>query len=166
MYQKRSFLSTWRTNASARYQSLFATLKLLFFCAALLCRSCTADEHIPKNFFNIRGGLVPSPPEDGSGVDFYEQFELDYGRVDSERHAGSMRGFLKTGALSSLPESDPFVKWLNKHLETGAKPLKGRVKPFMAADFGRKSDLVKGENPVRYFTSTSLQSFSTMQYTF
>lgn len=109
--------------------------------------SSNAKPHSQSNIFSIKGGLVNAADESRQG-DYYEQFELDYGTVDSERHAGALRGFLKTGALTSLPEADPFRKWLNEHLENGPKELKGRVKPFYAADFGTKKDLLPGENPV------------------
>ena len=64
-----------------------------------------------------------------------------------ERYAGSLRGFLKSGTLSSIPEKDPFKKWLNAHLENGPEEVKGRIKPFYAADFGTRKDLDRGENP-------------------
>jgi hypothetical protein len=149
MCQKCGFSPSCKSYSFAgSYPSLLSLLKTIIFGSVLFSpSSVSADNSFPR-ILSIRGGLIPPPPEDGSGIDFYENFELDYGRVDRERQAGSMRGFLKTGALSSLPESDPFKKWLNKHLETGAKPFKGRVKPFVAEDFGSKKDLGKGENPV------------------
>ena len=76
----------------------------------------------------IRGGLVPQADE--AGGDYYEQFELDYGTADKKRVAGATRGFIRSGKLAGLPESDPFKKWLNQHLEKGAEPISGRVKPF------------------------------------
>jgi hypothetical protein len=81
-----------------------------------------------KSFFEIRGGLVPQADE--AGGDYYEQFELDYGTADKRRVAGATRGFIRSGKLAGLPESDPFKKWLNQHLEKGAEPIAGRVKPF------------------------------------
>ena len=83
---------------------------------------------------------------DGDG-NYYEQFILDYGSADNKRVAGALRGFLKGGALSAVSESDPFAKWVNNHIETGPEPVKGRLKPFYAADFGSKKDLPRGENP-------------------
>ena len=77
---------------------------------------------------DLRGGLVPQADE--AGGDYYEQFELDYGGVDKKRVAGATRGFIRSGKLAGLPESDPFKKWLNQHLEKGAEPVSGRVKPF------------------------------------
>jgi hypothetical protein len=76
----------------------------------------------------LRGGLVPDPVE--AGIDFYEQFDLDYGSDDKVRSAGSLRGFLKSGKIKSLPEKDPFLKWLNEHLERGPTAIAGRIKPF------------------------------------
>lgn len=93
----------------------------------------------------LRGGLVPQAKE--GNVDYYEQFHLDYGTRDNKRIAGALRGFITTGKLASLPESDPFFKWLNAHLEKGPEPISGRLKPFYAADFGEKKDLRPGENP-------------------
>lgn len=94
---------------------------------------------------DLRGGLVPQAKE--TGGDYYEQFHLDYGTRDSKRIAGALRGFITSGKLSSLPESDPFFKWLNAHLEKGPESVSGRVKPYYAADFGEKRDLQPGENP-------------------
>lgn len=93
----------------------------------------------------LRGGLVPQAKE--SGGDYFEQFHLDYGSKDNKRVAGAMRGFIASGKLTGLPESDPFFKWLNEHLEKGPESVSGRLKPFYAADFGTKKDLKKGENP-------------------
>lgn len=91
------------------------------------------------------GALVPQAK--GEGSDYYEQFHLDYGTKDNKRFAGSLRGFITSGKLAGLPESDPFFEWLNEHLEKGPEPVSGRLKPFYAADFGTKKDLKKGENP-------------------
>jgi hypothetical protein len=82
--------------------------------------------HIP--LLSLKGGLVPQASD--GGKDYYEQFALDYGNEDNIRNAGALRGFLKSGSVKSLPESDPFLKWLNDHLEKGPQPLSGRVKPF------------------------------------
>ena len=79
-------------------------------------------------FFELRGGLVPQADE--TGGDYYEQFELDYGTKDNKRVAGATRGFIRSGKLAGLPESDPFKKWLNQHLEKGSEPISGRIKPF------------------------------------
>ena len=98
-----------------------------------------------RYILSLTGGL--SKAADDLKSDYYEQFVLDYGKQDNERSAGSLRGFLKAGALSKLPESDPFKKWLNENLEKGHEEIKGRIKPFYAADFGTKADLEKGENP-------------------
>lgn len=97
----------------------------------------------------LRGGLVPEAEDDGKGgVSYYDKYELDYGSGDTRRYAGAMRGFLPSGRLSSLPESDPFLKWWNRHLEKGPdEELEGRLKPFYAADFGERSELKRGEHP-------------------
>ncbi len=79
-----------------------------------------------RRFLKIRGGILPFNPEN----DFYDQFELDYGCNDTLRNAGSLRGFIKTGKIKALPESDDFLKWLNNHLEAGPQPITGRIKPF------------------------------------
>ena len=71
-----------------------------------------------------------SSQADEAGGDYYEQFELDYGGADKKRVAGATRGFIRSGKLAGLPESDPFKKWLNQHLEKGAEPVSGRIKPF------------------------------------
>jgi hypothetical protein len=81
-----------------------------------------------SKIFDIRGGLVPQASE--AGGDYYEQFELDYGSADKRRVAGALRGFIRSGKLASLPEYDPFLKWLNEHLEKGPEPVSGRLKPF------------------------------------
>jgi hypothetical protein len=84
----------------------------------------------------IRGGLVPQASE--AGGDYYEQFELDYGSADKRRVAGALRGFIRSGKLASLPEYDPFLKWLNDHLEKGPEPVSGRLKPFYVRHFNAR----------------------------
>ena len=98
-----------------------------------------------NSLLQLRGGLVPQASE--PGAEYYEKFTLDYGGVDNKRIAGAMRGFIKSDVLPNLPENDPFMKWLNNHLDKGMESVSGRIKPFYAADFGSKSDLNKGENP-------------------
>lgn len=83
-------------------------------------------------FDAIRGGLVPQAAEN---VEYFEQFRLDYGNDDKSRAAGSLRGFIKTGNLVSLSESDPFLKWINEHLEKGPESVSGRLKPFYVSVF-------------------------------
>ena len=78
----------------------------------------------------LRGGLVPQASDNPASRDYYEQFELDYGCQDNQRLAGSMRGFIKNKKLSELPTSDPFIKWLNEHLEIGREDFSGRIKPY------------------------------------
>jgi hypothetical protein len=115
---------------------------------ALLLLACGVLGPAPASggaLLSSLGALVPQAK--GEGSDYYEQFHLDYGTKDNKRFAGSMRGFITSGKLSGLPETDPFFKWLNEHLEKGPEPVSGRLKPFYAADFGTKKDLKKGENP-------------------
>lgn len=103
---------------------------LLSALSAGLCAltSSARPDGLSSSFLQIRGGLVPQADE--AGGDYYEQFELDYGTADKKRVAGATRGFIRSGKLASLPESDPFKKWLNQHLEKGAEPVSGRIKPF------------------------------------
>ncbi len=76
----------------------------------------------------LRGGA--QLPEARDASEYYDQFHLDYGRDDSSRLAGSLRGFIKVGNLSKLPQSDLFLKWLYEHLEKGPEPINNRLKPF------------------------------------
>ena len=135
-------------SSSGSLKSFYHFLRTILFGALIVVLpSAEANKNTFEKVFTLKGGLVDAVNEDIKGLDYYEQFELDYGSSDKERKAGALRGFLKTGALTALPESDPFKKWLNKHLEKGTKEFKGRIKPFYAADFGTKKDL-NGENPV------------------
>ena len=111
----------------------------------LLVLSVVTVVSCSNTFLTLRGGLVPQA--EGAGADYYEKFTLDYGCEDNTRIAGSTRGLIKSGKLSTLPTSDPFIKWLNEHLDIGEEELTGRVKPYYAADFGTKAELKKGENP-------------------
>ena len=77
---------------------------------------------------SLRGGIVPQASEVGG--DYYEKFKLDYGRKDRIRNAGALRGFVEGGNVANLPEKDPFLKWLNEHMENGRQPITGRLKPF------------------------------------
>ena len=82
-----------------------------------------------EKLFTLRGGKVPHATDDG--VDYYEQFPLDYGTQDTLRIAGAMRGLIASGNIANLPEKDPFFKWLNEHLEKGSgSEIQGRLKPF------------------------------------
>lgn len=117
-------------------------LNILFVLIVLVLVQCI---DCSNNVITLRGGLVPQASE--PGAEYYEKFTLDYGGADNKRIAGAMRGFISSGVLPNLPESDPFMKWLNNHLDKGMEPISGRIKPFYAADFGSKSDLNKGENP-------------------
>ena len=82
-----------------------------------------------STILRLRGGKAPQG-NDNSASDYYDKFELDYGKKDKVRVAGAIRGFLPAGKISDLPESDPFLKWLNEHMETGPTPIEGRLKPF------------------------------------
>jgi hypothetical protein len=104
------------------------------FCAISSSASVDASG-IGSKVLQIRGGLVPQADEIGG--DYYEQFELDYGSADKSRVAGATRGFIRSGKLAGIPESDPFKKWLNQHLEKGAEPISGRIKPFYVSSFCR-----------------------------
>ena len=112
---------------------------LLSIFSALFCLSASSASgdvggfSLGRSFFEIRGGLVPQADE--AGGDYYEQFELDYGTADKKRVAGATRGFIRSGKLAGLPENDPFKKWLNQHLEKGAEPIAGRIKPFYVSFF-------------------------------
>lgn len=78
-------------------------------------------------------GRKPSVSSSSSDTDdngYYERFPLDYGCDDNIRIAGSMKGFIRTGRLSGLQESDPFFKWLNEKLEKGPEVPSNRVKPY------------------------------------
>jgi hypothetical protein len=70
------------------------------------------------------------PAADDVGTDYFEKFKLDYDCEDNVRMAGSTRGLIPEGKLSNLPTNDPFIKWLNEHLEIGPEDLTGRVKPY------------------------------------
>jgi hypothetical protein len=154
-------------------------MKALLF---LLACAILAHGAMLPGVLRIRGGLVPQPSEDG---EYYEKFKIDYGCDDNVRIAGSMRGLIKSGKLTSLPHADPFIRWLNEKLEKGPQPPGGRVKPFyvsrctqylssgdtflcehslfyiQAADFGTKKDLKAGENPVQLL---SFLPFSTISH--
>jgi hypothetical protein len=88
---------------------------------------CSSSLNSNTRIQGIRGGLVPQATDD---LEYFEQFRLDYGNDDKTRAAGSLKGFIKTGNLASLSESDPFLKWINEHLEKGPEPIIGRLKPF------------------------------------
>ena len=94
-----------------------------------LSPSCSSLDAVNR----IRGGLVPQASE--TGGNYYEQFELDYGTADKRRIAGSMRGFINGGKIASLPEIDPFLKWMNENLEKGPETTTGRLKPFYVSYF-------------------------------
>jgi hypothetical protein len=114
------------------------SILIAIFCRPALATCSDAGSiSLGRSFFEIRGGLVPQADE--AGGDYYEQFELDYGSADKRRVAGATRGFIRSGKLAGLPESDPFKKWLNQHLEKGAEPISGRVKPFyVSIDLSRQ----------------------------
>ena len=88
---------------------------------------------IANVFKFLSGAAAPTPGSmvsDSAGDDYYERYSLDYGCDDNSRIAGSMKGFIRTGRLSGLPESDPFFKWLNDKLEKGSEAPAVRVKPY------------------------------------
>ncbi len=134
-------------------------MQLVLFTAALCVTLALGDgSRTTCIILRLRGGLVPQA-EEGGDIDYYDKFKLDYGSDDTKRNAGAMRGFLPSGRLSSLPESDPFLKWWNKHLEDGpSEEINGRLKPFYALDFGDKSELKKGENPKVIVVQRKLQT--------
>jgi hypothetical protein len=113
---------------------MWALLVLHCFVAVV---GCGATSGSYSALLNLRGGLVPQAEvaEEGEELqDYYEQFTLDYGCEDNVRIAGSMRGLIKTGRLTGLAETDPFLKWLNEKLEKGSEPPQGRVKPYFVSN--------------------------------
>lgn len=74
--------------------------------------------------------------------DYYDQFELDYGCEDNVRVAGAVRGLIKTGSLTKLPQKDLFLKWLHSHLEKGNEPIVDRLKPFYVCNSGLNCVLI------------------------
>ena len=113
-----------------RSEMLLLLLVVLSFAIATGSTTATTSPscHGLENVYRIRGGLVPQASE--TGGNYYEQFELDYGTADKRRIAGSMRGFINGGKIASLPEVDPFLKWMNENLEKGPETSPGRLKPF------------------------------------
>lgn len=103
-------------------------MNLLLCLVALSFAAAAGAKMYGAGLLKYRGGLVPQASEVGD--DYYEKFELDYGCEDDVRTAGSMRGFITAGKLSSLPEKDPFLKWVNEHLESGPEEAVGRIKPY------------------------------------
>jgi len=81
-----------------------------------------------RSLLFLRGGLVPQADEDEKN--YFEQYDLDYGCNENVRNAGSLRGQIKEGALTNLPQSDAFLKWFNGHLESGPTPMVDRVKAY------------------------------------
>lgn len=142
----------------------------LFYIALVLIVLCTSSVATYKNTRSInrclsmRGGLVPQA--DSIGGQYIELLEdIDYGVTDSTRQAGSLKGLVKPGRLASLPEKDPFLRWLYEQLEKGpalsdrlTPTSSNRLKPFYAADFGSKADLLPGENPIIYIVTNRLQA--------
>lgn len=80
-----------------------------------------------RDITGLRGGWVPAAKENG---EYYEQYHLDYGTEDNRRIAGSLRGLIKAGSLTNLPQSDAFLKWLQSHMEEGPQLASGRVKAY------------------------------------
>lgn len=104
-------------------------LALFIVCCLAALQTSSARSAGVQNVFKFRGGLVPEA-KDSSPDDYYDQFELDYGTNDNKRIAGALKGFVKSGALSSLPESDSFIKWVFQHLEKGPEPPNSRLKAY------------------------------------
>ncbi|RYH20478.1 hypothetical protein EON65_23300 [archaeon] len=104
------------------YKSFLSALVLLFI------YSVSADA-ATSALFHIRGGKTSAVDEAKAEDATDYNFHLDYGCTDKVRIAGSMFGFIRTGSLSKLPQSDSFIQWLQKHLESGSVPLDGRLKP-------------------------------------
>lgn len=107
----------------------------------------------------LRGGAIRNP-SNSDMADYYEKFHIDYGVDDNRRMAGALRGFIKTGTLANLPQSDAFLEWLQTYMEEGAVSAKGRLKAYHAADFGVRSNLRQGENPKLIIVNRKLQSDS------
>lgn len=82
------------------------------------------------NIVSIRGGATKDRFLSSGNVDYYEQFDIDYGIDDNRRKAGSLRGFIRSGALASIPQSDSFLQWLQLYTEEGPLPYKGRLKAY------------------------------------
>jgi hypothetical protein len=99
-------------------------------CLAVFLLQCLNGSYAETvhRLLTLRGGLVPQASDKGG--EYYEKFELDYGCDDKIRNAGALRGFIKSGSLINLPQSDPFLKWLQEHLEKGNMATSGRIKPF------------------------------------
>lgn len=107
------------------------SISVVLLLLAILVGSCVGNAETSA-LLSIRGGKSSAADEAkaAEAVDYYDQFHLDYGCTDNVRIAGSMRGFIRTGSLSKLPQSDSFIQWLQKHLESGPEPLDGRLKPY------------------------------------
>jgi len=84
---------------------------------------CSGEVASMASVLKLRGGGV-GPKQSQGGADYYDQFSLDYGIQDKERIAGALRGFVRSGALSGLRESDPFFTFMNKYLEDGPEPIR------------------------------------------
>ena len=105
-------------------------LLLFIICSSILVlsKSSSATASAKNKLLSIKGGLVPQA--DKVGDEYYEKYELDYGKKDTKRFAGSLRGFIDIHKLKGLQEKDPFLKWWNKHLEEGPSEVTGRLKPI------------------------------------
>lgn len=77
----------------------------------------------------LRGGAIRNP-SNSDAADYYEKFHIDYGVDDNRRMAGALRGFIKTGTLANLPQSDAFLRWLQTYMEEGTVSSKGRIKAY------------------------------------
>lgn len=101
---------------------------LMMLCQALISQS---NSVALSRLLKLRGGNVPLG--DFDGTNYFTRFEIDYGTPDTQRIAGKLGGLVHEGELSSLPQSDLFIKWFNEYLENGPPPLQeaiNRLKPF------------------------------------
>lgn len=104
-----------------RSVSLFCLVGFISISLGIARRACQFD--ISSAIRTLRGGAAADD-------DYYSQFEIDYGVEDNRRIAGALRGFIKSGSLASLPQSDAFLKWIQSYMEEGPKPTKGRLKAY------------------------------------
>jgi hypothetical protein len=79
--------------------------------------------------YSIRGGRV-AVAKGGNIKDYYNSFELDYGRDINEYNAGNVDIILKN-PKDSICSSLSLSSWLNKDIfGRNEKEVSGRIKPF------------------------------------